>query len=244
MGKIMTAGNTQHDIQVTVGKNLSTVTIGGVKVEVGPDSNVVAYTNDGVQAKPAAASGDTGAKGTQISISADFNTVVLNGVTIEQAADGHLVISSPGTVITKPGPANDTAAKAATHEIGVIERTGEHKGEIYGGIWSKKFGGDNKPIWFSASPKLMDHYAAAAWAQGQGGSLPTRKQGDYLTTLKSKSGAFTEIFNRGNSFPVGYVWLAEPNANGRLLAWCQRLSDGAQSNHHRNVELPVLSVRR
>jgi hypothetical protein len=165
--------------------------------------------------------------------------IVLNGATIERAADGHLVISTSGTVITKPGPANDTAAKA-THEIGAIESAGEHKGEIYGGIYPA----DNKPIWFSAAPRLMDHYAAAAWAEGQGGSLPTRKQGDYLTTLKGKGGAFTDIFNRGNSFPAGYVWLAEPDTGYRVNAWCQRLSVGDQGDFYRIFELPVLSVRR
>jgi hypothetical protein len=108
-GKIMAVESVTKDIQVTVAKDLSTVTIGGVKVEVGPDSNVVVYTNDGVQTKPA--SGEAAAKGTQISISADFNTVVLNGATIERAADGRLVISTPGIVITKPEPANDVVEK-------------------------------------------------------------------------------------------------------------------------------------
>jgi hypothetical protein len=80
--------------------------------------------------------------------------------------------------------ANDDADAKATHEIrlrqgsggqvGDMERDGDHKGEIYGGIYPA----DNKPIWFSAAPKLMDHYAAAAWAKEQGGSLPTRAQGD------------------------------------------------------------------
>jgi hypothetical protein len=74
--------------------------------------------------------------------------------------------------------------------------------------------------------------------------LPTRKQGDYLTTLKGKGGAFTEIFNRGNSFPAGYVWLAEPGAYLSYGAWCQRLSDGVQFNGFRYDVLPVLSVRR
>jgi hypothetical protein len=140
------------------------------------------------------------------------------------------------------GPANDSASKA-THEIGAIESAGKHKGEIYGGIWSEEYGGDNKPIWFSAAPRLMDHFAAAAWAKEQGGSLPTRKQGGYLTTLKGKGGAFTEIFNRGNSYPAG-VWLAEPSTYGRNFAWCQRLSDGDQNLSNRVNELPVLSVRR
>ena len=125
-------------------------------------------------------------------------------------------------------------------QIGAIESSGEHKGEIYGGIYPA----DNKPIWFSAAPKLMDHYKAAAWAEGQGGSLPTREQGDYLTTLKGKGGAFTELFNRGNSFTAGYVWLAEPYADFRGFAWCQRLSDGAQDNVSRGYELPALCVRR
>ena len=147
-----------------------------------------------------------------------------------------------GAVHLHPAVNDDVKpAEQATHEIGAIESTGEHKGEIYGGIYPA----DNKPIWFSAAPKVMDHYAAAAWAKEQGGALPTRKQGDYLTTLKGKGGAFTEIFNRGNSFPAGFVWLAEPYSNYSYYAWCQRLSDGAQGNRYlRNVELPVLCVVR
>ena len=134
--------------------------------------------------------------------------------------------------------ANDTASKAE-HEIGTVESTGEHKGEIYGGIYPA----DNKPIWFSAAPKSMDHYNAAAWAKGQGGALPTREQGDYLDTLRDK-GAFTEIFNRGSSYPAGYVWLAELRTDGRLNAWSQRLSNGDQGYSGRGIELPVLSVFR
>jgi hypothetical protein len=142
--------------------------------------------------------------------------------------------------VTIHAPANDDAEPKATHEIGTIESTGEHKGEIYGGIYPA----DNKPIWFLGAPRLMTHYKAAAWAATQGGSLPTRKQGDYLTTLKDKGGAFTDIFNRGGSFPAGYVWLAEPSTNFRVSVWCQRLSNGDQGINHRNNELPVLSVRR
>lgn len=173
----------------------------------------------------------------EIDLGNDFGDVVVkaNGARVEINADG----SIHGLLAA----ANDTASRAM-HEIGAIERDGEHKGEIYGGIWSKEYDGDNKPIWFSVAPKAMDHFKAAAWAKEQGGSLPTRKQGDYLTTLKGKGGAFTEIFNRGNSFPAGYVWLAEPFTVGRNYAWCQRLSDGDQYYNYRNFELPVLSVRR
>jgi hypothetical protein len=174
-------------------------------------------------------------KAREISLGDDFGDVVV------KANGAQVKISADGSIHGLPAPANDTASKAATHEIGAIESAGEHKGEIYGGIYPA----DNKPIWFSAAPKLMNHFAAAAWAKEQGGSLPTRKQGDYLTTLKGKGGAFTEIFNRGGSFPAGYVWLAEPYTSYRHNAWCQRLSDGDQYDvSYRTIELPVLSVRR
>ena len=193
-----------------------------------------------------------GSKATEISLGEGFGEVALkvNGATVEVHADGSVAAHTAGDVdawtnasVRVHAAANDTGAKA-TLEIGAVALAGDHKGEIYGGIWSKEYGGDNKPIWFSAALKLMDHYKAAAWAEGQRGSLPTRKQGDYLTTLKGKGGAFTDIFNRGNSFPAGFVWLAEPITYYRYLAWCQRLSDGDQSSSHRNNELPVLSVRR
>jgi hypothetical protein len=193
----------------------------------------------------------------EISLGDDIGDVIIkvNGATIEVSAAGYYVVAIPPSGVEwKPAPTNDgllvppiassdvsrLLPAKAPHEIGAIESTGEHKGEIYGGIYPA----DNKPIWFSAAPKLMDHYKAAAWAEGRGGSLPTRKQGDYLTTLKGKGGAFTEIFNRGGSFPAGYVWLAEPDTNLRNLAWCQRLSDGYQIYSNRTNELPVLCVLR
>ncbi|MGC2468043.1 MAG: hypothetical protein WA517_22825 [Candidatus Acidiferrum sp.] len=185
-------------------------------------------------------------KAKEIILGDDFGEVIVraNGATVQIHADS--------SVETYP---NDTAANVA-REIGDIECDGDHKGEIYGGILPS----DNKPIWFSQpAPRLMNHYNAAAWAEKQGGSLPTRKQGDYLDTIKVQ-GAFKQFFNRSGSFPAGYVWLAEPAVScvaswnwharssscrrGNPRAWWQRLSDGAQGNGSQNVKLPVLRVRR
>jgi hypothetical protein len=184
----------------------------------------------------------------EISLGEGFGEVALkvNGAVVEVHADGSVAAHTAGDVdaytnasVRVHGPANDSASKAA-HEIGAIESTGEHKGEIYGGILPS----DKKPIWFSQlAPKLMDHYTAAAWAEEQGGSLPTRKQGDYLDTIKDQ-GAFKTLFNLSGSFPAGSVWLAEPLNLFRDLAWCQRLSDSGQIYGNRDVELPVLSVFR
>ena len=66
-----------------------------------------------------------------------------------------------------------------------------------------------------------------------------------VSALKGKGGTVTELFNRGGSFPAGYVWLAEPSTDVSYNAWCQRLSDGGQDDyHHQNYELPVLCVVR
>src|ERR1039458_4256227 len=169
--------------------------------------------------------GEGSSKAREISLGEDFGDVAVkvNGVRVEVHTDGSVDAYTDGPVQVHPA-ANDASEAKTTHEIGTVEKTGEHKGEIYGGIYPA----DHNPIWFLEARKLMDHYKAAAWAEGQGGSLPTRKQGDYLTTLKGKGGAFTEIFNRGSSFPAGYVWLAEPTPYDRYDAWCQRLSAGDQ----------------
>ena len=141
-----------------------------------------------------------------------------------------------------------TDASANIPEIGAVAPAGDaHAGFIYGGILPS----DKKPIWFSvarkwfsAAPKLMDHYKAATWAEGQGGSLPTSEEGKYIDTIKDK-GALKDIFARHSdgSSSAGYFWLAEHNYGG---AGYQQFSDG---NQYYNGStgfhyLPVLSVRR
>jgi hypothetical protein len=185
---------------------------------------------------------DGSSKAREIDLGDDFGAVIVkaNGAEVKISADAQVEIVG-GSLHGLPPATNDSAKSKAALQIGDIERDGEHKGEIYGGLYPA----DNKPIWIRAAPELMTHFGAAAWAEEQGGSLPTRKQGDYLTTLKGKGGAFTALFNRGGSFPAGYVWLAEPYDNDRIYAWCQRLSDGGQDSFdRRNTELPVLCVRR
>jgi hypothetical protein len=178
-------------------------------------------------------------------IKVTFNTV---GITVN-VQGATVTVDKNGTVAIHAAANDAGSAKAepqiplrptGSGQVGDIERDGVHKGEIYGGIYPA----DNKPIWFSAAPKLMDHYKAAAWAEEQGGSLPTREHGDYLTALRISGGAFTEIFNRGGSYPAGYVWLAEPDTIYSYGAWCQTLSDGGQFLTHRGNELSVLCVRR
>jgi hypothetical protein len=192
---------------------------------------------------------DGGNKKVQVVLDDNSDVDVVRGginIKVQFNASGGVDVHSNVPVTLHPA-ANDSSKPktGAPPEIGAVALAGDHEGEIYGGVWPKRYGGDDKPIWFLAAPKSMDHFNAASWATGQGGSLPTRKQGDYLTTLKGKGGAFTEIFNRGTSYLAGYVWLAEPNPGNRDYAWCQRLSGGVQLNYYlRSYELPVLSVRR
>jgi predicted transcriptional regulator len=121
-------------------------------------------------------------------------------------------------------------------EIGAIESTGEHKGEIYGGIFP-----DGKPGWISEEPNPMSHYAAEKLKDR---ALPTSEEGKYIDTIKGK-GALKDIFARhsDSSSSAGFFWLAEPSSSS---ARCQQFSDGSQyyDTDLWDFRLPVLSVRR
>src|ERR1035437_1845410 len=104
--------------------------------------------------------------------------VVRGGTRVEFNASGGIDVYG-NVPVTRHPAANDTAAKA-THEIGVIESTGEHKGEIYGGIFP-----DGKPGWILEEPKPMSHYDAVKL---KGRALPTIEQGRSLDTIKGKGG--------------------------------------------------------
>jgi hypothetical protein len=104
--------------------------------------------------------GDGGSKAREIDLGDDNGDVLVkvNGARIEVDADGNFR--------GLPAPVNDSPIKG-TLEIGAIEPNGDHKGEIYGD-WSKEYGDGYRSIWFSpASSRLIDHYAAAAWARAR-----------------------------------------------------------------------------
>ncbi len=113
MTGIVEAKKEVQPVQVTVDQNLSTATLGGTKIEISPEGNVVAFTDKGVQVKPAAATTAAATEDKQISIGNDFNTVAMYGATVELAADGSLIVSTNGNVTVKPAAANDTAIAAA-----------------------------------------------------------------------------------------------------------------------------------
>jgi hypothetical protein len=190
----------------------------------------------------------------------DFGNVLVkvNGATIDVSANGYVVATSPSGVEGRHAAAPDAAAPAndglfvppiasgdvsrllpakSTHEIGAIESTGEHKGEIYGGIFP-----DGKRGWILEEPKFMTHYEAVKL---KGRALPTREEGKYIDTIKGK-GALKDIFARhgDDSSSAGQLfWLAEHHIG---LARSQQFSDGTQYFYdvYRDHYLPVLSVRR
>jgi hypothetical protein len=235
----MADSSAKKDVQVTVGKDLSTVTIQGVKVEVSPDSNVVAYTNDGVQTKPAA--GEAAAKGTHIS--EDFNTIVLNGATIERAADGHLVISTPGIVITKPAPANDSAAKAKTApEIGPEVGDELEDGTILAGFY------EGKPLSTTPrdAPGSYTFNEAAKYANNLDANghhdfhAPSKGELNVLYENRNK-GKLAGTFNETGSGSAG--WYRSSSQSGDYGAWAQRFSDGSHDDYGKDIASSLRCVR-
>ena len=126
----------------------------------------------------------------------------------------------------------------AESAIGTVETGGDHKGEIYGGIFP-----DGKAGWISEEPNPMSHYDAVKL---KGRALPTSEEGKYIDTIKDK-GALKDIFARhsAGSSSAGYFWLAE---HDMYDARYQQFSVGSQKDDsvfgYRSHPLPVLSVRR
>ncbi len=78
------------------------------------------------------------------------------------------VFGAVGSVSVSVSPANDTSK--ATPEVGAVETGGDHKGQIYGGIFP-----DGKPGWISEEPKPMSHYEAV---ELKGRALTTGNKGN------------------------------------------------------------------
>jgi len=156
------------------------------------------------------------------------------GYVLVKANGAQVAIGADGSIQGIPAPANDTAK--APHQIGCVEADGDHKGEIYGGIFP-----DGKPGWILEEPKPLTHYEAG---ELKGRALPTSEEGKYIDTIKDK-GALKDIFTRHNdsSSFAGYFWSAEHH---NITARNQQFSDGNQGNYgnYRNILLPVLCVRR
>ena len=182
----------------------------------------------------------------EISLGEDFGDVAVkvNGVRVEVHTDGSILAYTKngrvdaytnGAVQVHPAT-NDASEAKTTHETGYIERDGDHKGEIYGGVFP-----DGKPGWISEEPKPMSHYDAV---ELKGRALPTSEEGKYIDTIKGK-GDLKDIFARHSdgSSTAGYFWLAEHYDFDD--ARYQQFSGGHQSHYYpRYHELPVLSVRR
>jgi hypothetical protein len=238
----------KQDIKGSYGEGF--VIMGTDRIEVSPDDKkVTAYTNDGVETKPASGTAITrdgaiseGAvplsRDGGISISADFNTVVLNGATIERAPDGHLVISAPGTVITKPGPANESAAKGKTApEIG--DEVAD--GTIYAGISPDT----HKPMYARPNDEsgTYSFNEAAKHAKNidDGFHVPTKNELNVLYENRNK-GKLKGTFNETGSAPAGWYWSSTPDHS--YLAWAQRFSDGNQyDGAHKYVGSSLRLVR-
>ena len=103
----------------------------------------------------------------------------------------------------------------------------------------------NKPIYatpFDASLTMKfndaQEYAAKLDAHGhKDWRVPTKAE---LNVLFNNRAAIGGLDITGSS-PAGWYWSASPN--GRWVAWCQRLSDGAQYDIYKLYHLSVRPVR-
>jgi len=129
----MTKDSAKRKVQVEIEEGVSTATLNGTKVEISPEGNVVVFTNDAVQTKPAApAPAAPATEDKHLSIGKEFNSVAMYGAIVELGTDGILVVHTNGTVTVKPAPANDTAVQAAKKALEIGARMAD--GSIFAGL--------------------------------------------------------------------------------------------------------------
>jgi hypothetical protein len=262
----MSGESAKKDVQVNVGQNLSTAVIQGIRVRVGPDSNVVVYTNSEVQKMPA--SGEAAAKGTFIS--EDFNTVVLKGVMIECAPDGGVVVHTDGTLKVRSTRMDNSSAPKVLPRIGdvrtdgtfyagISSETGEalyvapademEDGTIFAGI-SPDTG---RPMYVTPAdaPLVYTFNQAQKYVQNldahghKDWRVPTKGELNVLFQNRAAIGGF----DRNGEFSTGW-YRAAPSPSRRLFfssisssSCSQRFSDGAQVDYNKASTTSLRCVR-
>jgi hypothetical protein len=231
----MTEQSTKKEVkavQVTVDQNLSTATINGTKIEISTDSNVVVYSNEGVQTKPASTATAATTEDKQISIGKHFNTVAMYGAKVELATDGSLIVSTNGKVQIKTAAANDAAAAQAALILG--QEMPDHS--VYAGLTA-----DGKQQIF-AMPKDLDATLTFNDASKRVDSLNADKalgHNDWqipalenLHVLRKNQnegklkGTFNTTDNASGSGYPGWYWSSTPHRDYPNNVGNVRFSDG------------------
>ncbi len=227
---------------------------GALKIEVSPEGNVLAHTNEGVQKKPGVA-----AEGEHLSLYPDAVSVF--GALIELAADGRLSVATKGTVTVKLiAAANDTASAAveAAHlesklEIGVKMEDGT----IYAGIsptTGREMFVTPKDVWARTPPysgmarfddleAVTERFNSEKPRKNRGHDdwrMPTAAELNVLY-LNCKKGKLKKTFNRNGGGFGDWYWCCQ--ASGQDNAWRKRFSDGQWNSSWKHIDSRVRLVR-
>ena len=202
------------DVELKVGKDLSTATLHGTKVEITPQGNVLLYTDAGVQAKPATGAAPAAGEDNQITIGKDFNAVAMYGAKVELATDGSLIVYTNGTVTVKPADANDTAIQTAKYALEAGDRIPD--GSIYAGVspdTGKQMFAMPTDACVAMSFNEAAKYAKKLNTENTLGHddwrVPTKAELNVLFQNKEK-GALKATFNVTGSFTAGWYWSSAP----------------------------------
>lgn len=124
----------------------------------------------------------------------------------------------------------DAAPLASTHGIALPAIGAAWKGGIYAGLTVH----DNDPAELILLPgdEELNWKDAGAWAEKQGGVLPSRI--DQLVLFKNLKAEFQEA----------WYWSGEQYAHDDAYAWCQSFSYGGQFSTHKSSHGRARAVRR
>jgi len=133
------------DSDVTITTDVTTVMVGGTKVQFSRDGNVTVYTDGGIETRGADPTVPEGER-KNLRMGADFRTAAQYGSEVKKSLNGSIIVATDGAiavkkpVVTIEGLIEDN--RALTEAYGVLTEAGrrayEHHMEVRGkSIWKK-----------------------------------------------------------------------------------------------------------
>jgi hypothetical protein len=222
----MSEESAKKKIQVSLEEGgVADVTINGTKVaEVSPDGNVVVFTNEDVQTKPAAAATED----KQLSIGKDFNTVAIYGAKVKLATDGSVIVYTNGIVTIEPAAANDIFKIALEAGARMVD------GSVFAGIAP---GGKQivamptdlaVTLTFDDATQLVEKLNSENAFGHDDWVIPTQEQLKILQRNQDKgdlAGTFCTAARSGSAYP-GWYWSSSEGCGNPSVVWDIHFSDG------------------
>jgi len=199
----MTAQQTIKKVEIEENEGQTTVTLNGTKIEIGSESNVTVYTNQGVRAKLLDENEEP-----ETGFRTDFNSVAVKGAVIEVSPDATFTVTAKTLQVKQP---STDEAPLIGHQM--------KDGTVYAGD-SPDTG---KAMFVAPADAVATIDQAEKTAKNGGGRLPSPAE-LHVILSNSDRGALAGTFNQEGHL----AYYLSSQRKGRDAVIAERASTGKQ----------------